>query len=103
MGDTPARYRGMDESIGGSRTLIDAEYRLFIKARILKNHSTGTINDVLNSAVLLTGISDIVLTEQDPATITLTFGTPMDPNTKVFLENNNLIPKPAGVQMILVD
>lgn len=95
-----ARYISAGEPLSGNRVLNDEEYRLFIRARIAKNHSNGSINSVAYLASFVTGTDLIVIQEgPEPATFNIGFGRKLDANTKTFLANNNLIPKPAGVRI----
>jgi len=84
------------ESTTGLRTLTDVEYQLFIRARIAKNHSKGTIEEIISQALFLTGAVLIVLGEGD-AEISLGIGKILTENEKVLIKDNDLIPKPAGV------
>jgi hypothetical protein len=103
MADTPARYKGLGESTTGVRELTDEEYRLFIRARIKKNSSRGTINEVIEAVKFITGVNQVELVDGElPATIRLNFTEELDTNTRTFLRNNDLIPKPAGVLLHMV-
>jgi len=104
MADIPARYIGLGESTTGSRVLTDDEYKLFIRARIAKNHSRGTINEVVDAALFITGADDVELIDGvSEATMQLVFDELLDNNLKVFLSNNDLIPKAAGVKLDLIE
>ena len=95
-----ARYRSDGEDTTGNRTLTDDEYRLFIRARIARNQSNGSINSVAELSAFLAGIDFVLVTDGlEPATFSLGFGEKLDANTKTLIANSDLIPKPAGVRI----
>jgi hypothetical protein len=94
-----ARYHSEDEEIGSDVELADPEYRLFIKARILKNHTRGTRNEIIAAIQLLSETTQFTLTT-GIMVLNLNF-TPGSVNltTLNLLENFDLLPRPAGVLM----
>ena len=103
--DGGARYLGGNESPIGIRLLTDGEYRLFIRARIAKNHSKGNINSLVDMVTFLVNSTAFVVFDgPGPAEFTVGFdvGT-LTANDKVFLTDSNLIPKPAGVAINLFE
>lgn len=104
LGDA-ARYRSEGETTTGTRLLTDDEYRLFIKARIAKNQSKGTINSLVDLISFLIGSTGFtVLDGNAPARFSVAFdvGT-LTANEKVFIGQSDLIPKPAGVGLTLFE
>jgi len=97
-----ARYLSLGEDTTGNVELTDEEYRLFIRARIAKNHSNGSINDVASLTSFLSG-ADLVIVQDglEPASFTLGIGKKLSANEKQLLKTNDLIPKPAGVNLNL--
>ena len=96
-----ARYLSEGESTIGTRDLTDEEYRLFIRARVAKNHSSGTINDTVNLVSFIVGSTNIIVTDgTEPATFSVgVLEDDITANAKIFISQSDLIPKPAGVQI----
>jgi len=94
-----ARYHSEDEDTSADVELADHEYRLFIKARIIKNHTSGTLNDVIAAVKLLSETELFTITE-GIMEVDLNF-TPGSVNTTTLnlLQNFDLLPRPAGVAM----
>jgi len=104
LGD-PARYISLCEDTTGSRLLTDDEYRLFIKARIAKNQSKGTINSIVDMISFVVGSTDFAVVDGiDPAEFTVTFDSgALTGNDIIFITQSDLIPKPAGVTLNVVE
>jgi hypothetical protein len=95
-----SRYISLGETLTGNRQLTDDEYRLFIRARIAKNNSRGTIDSVAELSAFLAGVDFVVVTDgESPAAFSLGFSAILSKNIKIFLKNSDLIPKPAGVRI----
>ena len=92
-----ARYHSETEETSGDLELADPEYRLFIKARILKNHAIGTLNEIISAIILLSETTSFTITE-GIMELDLNF-TPGSVNTTTLnlLQNFDLLPRPAGV------
>ena len=94
---TGERFRSIDEPIAGDVTLADPEYRLFIKARIIKNHAGGTANEIIAAALLLSETDTFTYAEsQMQVDINFTPGT-ISATTLNLLQNFDLLPRPSGV------
>tara|TARA_R110000822_G_scaffold84867_3_gene199021 strand:- start:5230 stop:5844 length:615 start_codon:yes stop_codon:yes gene_type:complete len=91
------RFRSKNELTSGTRNLIDEEYRLFIKSRILANISSATINETIAVIISIFGDIPVTITEGTEAEVTIDFGTVLSLNTKTFLVNTDIIPLPVGV------
>ena len=96
---TGERFRSLDESTAGDVTLADPEYRTFIKAKIIKNHTGGTANEIIASTVLIAQTDTFTYTESEmQVDINFTPGS-ISETTLNLLENFDLLPRPAGVQL----
>lgn len=81
----------------------DDTYRLFIRAKIDKNKSRGTIEETINIALQgITSSTTVVVTE-GLAEFTLTFGGSLSDEDKLLLARTNYIPNPAGVSFAVAD
>ncbi len=57
------RFVSVFEDAAGEKTLSDPEYRTFIKARILKNYSDGTAEDLIESIKALLDVEQVRISE----------------------------------------
>ena len=90
------RFRSKDESTTGNRKLTDNEYRLYIRARIIKNSIIPTLPETLSFFKFLFEADEIIITDSRMH-YTVQIGRILSPNEKAFLENTDLVPKVAGV------
>lgn len=96
------RWRKIGESTTGIRYLTDEEYRLFIRARILRNYTRSTIQDIVTSIRFIFDDIFVVLRQQGIAAYTLSFGRPLTLNEKAILQYTDIVPETAGVQVSYV-
>jgi hypothetical protein len=97
------RFRAADESTTGLRELSDAEYRIFIKGKILKNKTIGTIQEIIDQIKTLFPQIGAVIIEEDfsveAAHYAVSFDRALDGNAELLIGNTNLIIKPIGVSV----
>ena len=101
----PARYISGGETTTGTRLLTDDEYRLFIKARIAKNQSKGTIDSIVDMIAFLISSTGFAVSDgPGAAEFSVAFDNgALTENDKVFIAQSDLIPKPAGVGLNLFE
>lgn len=93
-----ARYRGATEETGTYRELGDAEYRIFIKSKIMQNVGIVTIPELQDAIVFMLGEGTVVsVAELPPAKATLTIISKIPVSTAQLLATNDAFPRPAGV------
>lgn len=81
----------------GTVTLTDEQMRVFIRARIIKNQSKGTIDDnILIIKTILQDDPEVLITES-PKEYTIGINRPLTGDEFGFLRYSGLIPRPAGV------
>lgn len=90
------RFRSINEAVTGNRYLTDAEYRKFIKARIFKNKTRSTPEDIISQIKFIFDITDFEFSDGN-GEYTITINTPMPNNEKILLTGTDLIPKTIGV------
>lgn len=90
------RFRGVEEPITGNRTLSDDEYRLYIRARIIKNSIIPTVQNMQSLLKFIFNVEQVIVVD-GPMRYAVSIGRPLTPNEKVFVENENLLPKVAAV------
>jgi hypothetical protein len=90
------RFRGKDESTTGNRGLTDDEYRVYIRARIVKNSIIPTLPELLSFLKFLFEVEQIIIID-GAMHYTVQFGRILTANEKAFLLNTDLVPKVAAV------
>lgn len=100
-------WYSLGDALTGNTLLNDEQYRLFIKAKILKNRSTATPNDFLNfiSFVFGTQVNSIIV--EGDASFTILVGKELTSFEKALLTYTSnvdgydvpFIPKPVGVRV----
>lgn len=100
-------YRGINEPLAGNTLLNDEQYRLFIKAKIIKNSTNATPNQLLDFIKFVFGSSQNQLTEEGDASYTLLVGKELSTFEKTMLTYvsyssgypSRFVPKPIGVRV----
>lgn len=90
------RFKGKDEPTTGNRTLTDDEYRVFIKARVIKNSIIPTLPETTKFFRFLFDVAQVIIIDSDMR-YTVQIGRLLTDNEKTFLLNTNLVPKVAAV------
>jgi hypothetical protein len=99
------RWKALEESSTGNITLNDPEYRLFIRAKILRNKTVATTEDVIESIKFLFQAERVHLLEDTgPASYRVAIGKVLSQQEKNLIRyeyqdgvKRNLLVKPAGV------
>lgn len=95
-----ARFRSFGEPIVGVRFLSDNEYRAFIRARILRNYTKSTPEDIIAQIKFVFDI-DLVLLTEGTTSYSISLSKLLS-NSEKFLLQNDIIPKTAGVSVSYV-
>lgn len=90
------RFRFLDESVTGIRSLTDEEYRKFIRARITKNSTRSTPEDII-SQVRFIFESPLVVFVDGNTSYEVSIGKKLTLNEKALITDTDIIPKTAGV------
>lgn len=96
------RFRGVGEPTTGNRSLTDTEYRLYIKARVIKNSITPTVQSVTDFIKFLFGVDEAIVIDGNMS-YTVQIGRILDANEKAFLLNTDLVPKVAAVSVNYIE
>lgn len=94
-----ARFREEGESSTSSATLSDAQYRLFLRARIARNHSTGTIESITAALQFIFSGVPVIITDNNDMSFDIAVGKILDFTEQTLLYLTDIIPKPAGVRI----
>lgn len=100
-------YKGLDDPIAGNTTLNDDQYRLFIKAKILKNSTSVTPNEFINFMKFVFGADISTVVAEGNAEFTIMLGKELSSFEKTLLNYTSyssgypsrFVPKPIGVKV----
>lgn len=99
------RYRSASEGALDTRTLVDSEYKTYMNAKILKNSSSITPNQVMEITKIIIdemypseniGVS---ITELGNAVFDIVIKYLINEDEKAFISSLDLIPRPSGVRV----
>jgi hypothetical protein len=95
------QWYSIDAPRGISREPSDDEYRLIIKAKIIKNRTLSRPEDVISAYKFLFGTSQVTIEETAPAQVRIGIGKILDNAERGLLFDlggaGQLLPKPVGV------
>lgn len=100
-------YYDINNPLAGNTLLTDEQYRLFIKAKIIKNNTNATPDQLLEFINFVFGSSQNQLIEEGDAAYTLLIGKELSNFEKVLLTYvsyssgypSRFVPKPIGVRV----
>lgn len=100
-------YRGVNDPVAGNTLLNDDQYRLFIKAKIIKNSTNATPDQLLDFIKFVFNSPQNQIIEEGDATYTLMVGRQLSPFETVLLTYisyssgypSRFVPKPIGVRV----
>jgi len=95
------RFRFVGEPITGQRLLSDDEYRSFIKARIVRNSTRSTPEEII-AQIRFIFESPLVLFSDGNTRYEISIGRKLSLNEKSILTDSDIVPKTAGVQVSYV-
>lgn len=101
------KFYNLGDAVGGNILLDDQTYRIFIKAKILKNRTSSTPEEFISFINFLFGTELTVILAEGDAEYTVLFGRELSDFEKVLLNYvsksqgypSRLIPKTVGVRV----
>lgn len=93
-----ARFRELTEASANTNVLKDPEYRMLIRARIVKNHSKGTREDIIASLVFLFQ-TKVTYSEPAPMQIKCTLARNLSLAESSLLDILDILPRPTGTSI----
>jgi hypothetical protein len=104
---TGSKFYDFGQPLGGNVQLDDETYRLFIKAKILKNRTASTPEEFLAFVNFIFGTGTTAILAEGEAEYTIMFGRELSPFEQVLLNYvsnsqgypSRLIPKTVGVRI----
>jgi hypothetical protein len=94
-----SRFREESETNTTSTVLYDPEYRLLIRAKIIKNHSIGTNDDILRCLDFLFDTEHNVVEDIGGMFIGIGIGRELTFTEKVIIKTLDILPRPSGVRI----
>ena len=97
-----ARFYDEGEPYLATSVLNDPEFRLLIRAKIVKNHALGTNEDVIAGLAYLFGggmAIQVAVEDIGGMAIKVAVGRPLTYLEKVLITNLDVLPRPAGVRI----
>lgn len=94
-----ARFREEDEPETATSVLADPEFRLLIRAKIVKNHATGTNEDILQGLAYLFDAPLTVVEDLGGMAIGVAIGRQLTFQEKAMVTVLDILPRPAGVRI----
>jgi Protein of unknown function (DUF2612) len=92
-------FREEHELATGSSVLEDPEYRLLVKAKIVKNHSRGTGEDVIAGLVYLFPHVPIIVQDDGDMAFSVGIGRALTYSEKSLLVNLDILARPSTVRI----
>lgn len=83
----------------GSSILDDTNYRLLLKAKIVKNHWNGQIGSLVSAWSVLFPDGQIIVTDNQDMSMDVLIVGNFDSLTQELIENGYIVPKPEGVKV----
>lgn len=94
-----SRFREETEPETATSVLADPEYRLLIRAKIVKNHAKGTNEDILQGLAYLFNAPLTVIEDNGGMAIGMAIGRQLTFQEKALVLNLDILPRPAGVRI----
>lgn len=95
-----ARFREELEPETATSVLADPEYRLLLRAKIVKNHAQGTNEDILQGLAYLFNTPATVIEDIGGMRIGVAIGRQLTFQEKAMVTTLDILPRPDGVQIV---
>ena len=83
-----------------SNEVSDAIFRKLIRAKIVKNNSQATLDDIVTGLEFITGISPITVIDNEDMTFSVSFWDTLDDISRFVITTFDILPRPQGVQFL---
>ena len=83
-----------------NQEVSDAIFRTLIRAKIIKNNSEATLDDVVAGLEFITGTSPIRVIDNEDMTFSVSFFSELDTITRFVLNTFDIVPRPQGVKFL---
>lgn len=99
LADIGARFRDDAEAATGTNAAGDQQYRLFLRARIARNHTHGNIEGVIAALQYVFDTADVLVEDKNNMSFDISIGKRLSYPEQVLTYLLQIIPKPAGVRI----
>ena len=94
------RFRSQVEAETGDTLIADPEYRTLLRARIIKNTTNTSPEEIISQIQFILGDIEVYILEiGDETKYKLGFGRPLTGNERILVTDADIIPKPLGVDV----
>lgn len=97
--DVGAAFYEEGALLTGTSILTDLQLRLYIRARIARNHSDGTLESVVNALQYIFVGAPVIVDDVEGMAFNLTIGKRLTYGEQVLLFLYDILPKPGGVRI----
>jgi hypothetical protein len=94
-----ARFYEEGEYYLSNTVLADPEYRILIRAKIVKNSSLGTCEDIISALRYLFSTEGVHLIDNGDMTIAVQLGRQLYATELALVNTLDILPRPAGVRI----
>lgn len=98
-----SEYLSLEDDLTDVVQLDDESYRLFIRARIARNFTKATPEEVIQYAKFVIDAPIVALEEGEDAEYSLYIGRVLTDNERAIIVSTDFIPKPIGVNVNYLD
>lgn len=100
-----AQFGGDDAQFQSAGTTItnevsDVIFRTLIKAKIAKNNSISTLDDIVEALKYITSVNDIHVIDNEDMTFSVSFGEQLTDTERFVFSTFDVVPRPQGVQFL---
>lgn len=88
---------GQERLVLNNVALTDTEYRVFIRARIIKNNTRATREDIINMITFIFDVASVTTTDGDRSYVVTIVGD-LSLDERALISTANLLPKPHGIR-----
>ena len=96
FGDDSAQFS--PTSVSDDQEMSDKYFRILLKAKIARNNSYATIDDIISVVQLITGVYNVTLDDNLNMSFDVTINGAVAPEVRYMLNNNDIVPRPQGVK-----
>lgn len=93
------RFYEEGEPIGSTSILGDPEYRMLLRAKIVKNHAKGTTADIIKALTFIFAAPAVVDDTTGDMSIGVAIGRELTFVERAILTELDILPRPAGVRI----
>lgn len=98
FGGNGAQFQSTGTTI--SNDVSDVIFRTLIKAKIAKNNSISTLDDISEALQYITSVTDIHVVDNEDMTFSVSFGEELTDTERFVFNTFDVVPRPQGVRFL---